>query len=203
MVQVMKSKAKVKKSERGLLSQKAIDDVFEYWLTLSSDSQIIEILRGEITMSPGTTNHAYVQSLLNYLLTQYTRTRCPGKFFTAPIALLIRRDFIPEPDLVFVRKERLGIVKEKWIDGPPDLVVEILSPTTEHRDRGIKLEAYAEFAVPEYWIVDPDRAFVEVYLLHKGFYRLHGSFEGGQQVKSALLSDLTLIPDDLFAETSS
>lgn len=62
---------------------------------------------------------------------------------------------------MFVRKERRGIVSDRGIEGPPDLVVEILSPSTAERDRGLKRERCAHFGVPEYWIVDPDERVIE------------------------------------------
>jgi Uma2 family endonuclease len=64
---------------------------------------------------------------------------------------------------VFVRSDREELVSERGIEGPPDLVVEVVSPSTEARDRGIKLERYRHFGVREYWIVDADRRTVEVW----------------------------------------
>ena len=68
-----------------------------------------------------------------------------------------------QPDLLFVSDERRGIITEKAVKGAPDLVVEILSPSTAHRDRGIKLDLYARRGVREYWIVDPVRDVVDVW----------------------------------------
>jgi Uma2 family endonuclease len=73
-----------------------------------------------------------------------------------------------EPDLVFVRAERAHLVGDRGLEGAPDLVVEILSPSTEYRDRGIKLERYRHFGVPEYWIVDLDGRAVELWRLREG-----------------------------------
>jgi Uma2 family endonuclease len=73
-----------------------------------------------------------------------------------------------QPDLLFVSKERLEIIGEDWIRGAPDLMVEILSPTTADRDRGVKLKLYRRHGVAEYWIVDPESERVEVWDLAAG-----------------------------------
>lgn len=68
-----------------------------------------------------------------------------------------------EPDFVFVRGERRGIISDRGLEAAPDLVIEVASPSTAFRDRSLKRERYAHFGVPEYWIVDPQRAQVEVH----------------------------------------
>ncbi|WP_420635196.1 Uma2 family endonuclease [Candidatus Palauibacter sp.] len=67
------------------------------------------------------------------------------------------------PDLMFVSDERRGIITEVWLVGAPDLVIEITSPLTEIRDRGVKLQLYERQGVREYWIVDPDANAVDVW----------------------------------------
>jgi Uma2 family endonuclease len=73
-----------------------------------------------------------------------------------------------QPDIVFVSKARRGIIGDDWIRGAPDLVIEILSPSTAHRDRGIKLRLYERQGVEEYWIVDLDAEAVEVWTFDDG-----------------------------------
>jgi Uma2 family endonuclease len=68
-----------------------------------------------------------------------------------------------QPDILFVSNERRGIVADKWLMGPPDLVIEILSPGTARRDRGVKLHLYERQRVSQYWVVDPDGEAVEVW----------------------------------------
>lgn len=76
-----------------------------------------------------------------------------------------------QPDFIFVSRDRLHIVGEDWVRGAPDLVVEILSPSTATRDRGIKLKLYHRQGVAEYWIVDPDAQIVDVWDLAAGASR--------------------------------
>jgi Uma2 family endonuclease len=78
--------------------------------------------------------------------------------------VLSEGDYV-QPDLVFVRRERGAKITDRGIEGPPDLVVEVLSPSTAFRDRGLKREGYAEFGVPGYWIIDPSAGCLEVYRL--------------------------------------
>ena len=81
-----------------------------------------------------------------------------------------------QPDILFVSNERRGIIGEKQVLGAPDLVVEILSPSTAHRDRGVKLDLYARRGVREYWIVDPDEDVVDVWRFGRdpGYERFAG-----------------------------
>lgn len=98
----------------------------------------------------------------------FVRDHALGQLFPGPIDVLFGEGDYLEPDLAFVRGDRAHLVSDRGIEGPPDLVVEILSPSTAHRDRGIKLERYRHFGVPEYWIVDIDGRSVEVWRLAEG-----------------------------------
>jgi Uma2 family endonuclease len=102
------------------------------------------------------------------ILHVFVREHDLGRVLPGPIDVLFGEGDHLEPDLVFVRSERAHLVSERGIEGAPDLVVEILSPSTAHRDRGIKLERYRHFGVPEYWIVDIDARAVEVWRLGEG-----------------------------------
>lgn len=92
-----------------------------------------------------------------------------GRVFVAPIGVEFPdTEEGVQPDIVFVSTPRLHIVREDWIQGPPDLVIEILSPSTAGRDRTIKRQLYRRQGVPEYLIVDPDAAQVEVWRFAAG-----------------------------------
>ena len=91
------------------------------------------------------------------------------------------------------RKIRLGIIGEKAIMGPPDLVVEIISPTTVRRDTVVKKGIYEKFGVKEYWIVYPEERAVEVWVLNDdGKYELFSVAEGEGKVKSKVLEGLEI-----------
>jgi len=95
--------------------------------------------------------------------------RSGGICYIAPMDVVFSDDTILQPDLLYIAKQRREIVKQR-IEGPPDLVIEILSPGTERRDRLAKLDLYARYGVSEYWIVDPASQLFEFLLNEDGRY---------------------------------
>lgn len=77
-----------------------------------------------------------------------------------------------EPDLLVVAHEHLARLRETYLDGPADLVVEIISPESAQRDRGEKFDEYEAAGVPEYWLIDTEEEQAEFYRLAEGRYRL-------------------------------
>jgi Uma2 family endonuclease len=86
-----------------------------------------------------------------------------GVVLLGPVDVLLGDGDYLCPDVVFVRRERLGILSDRGIEAAPDLVIEITSPGTAERDRGIKLARYGYYGVPRCWVVDPERGVLEVY----------------------------------------
>ena len=95
-----------------------------------------------------------------------------GAVFDAPTDLQLSETDIIQPDLIIVLSAKKTIITPTKIKGTPDLVVEILSPSTTDLDRGLKKELYRRSAVPEYWIVDPEEHVVEQYVLRGEEYSL-------------------------------
>ena len=118
---------------------------------------------------------------------------------TAPVAVVLDEENGVEPDIVFVSQERLGIITEKGVMGAPDLVVEVLSPSTESRDRGIKMRRYAAAGVPHYWLLDYRRRRLEAYRLGAQGYELTGTYGPGDTFRPELFQDLGIPIDDLWA----
>lgn len=90
-------------------------------------------------------------------------------------------------------------MKENFIEGIPDLVIEVLSPGTADYDRRTKYNLYASAGIPEYWIVDPDGCVIEVFALRGNAYVPLGSFGRGSELQSELLPDLRIVLDEICA----
>ena len=105
-----------------------------------------------------------------------------------------------QPDLLFISNERAEIVTQDNVRGAPDLVVEILSPTTADRDRTIKLELYAAHGVKEYWMVDPDSRTVMVLLRGGSRFEVSGIYGEDQILNSPTLEGFSLALREIFQE---
>lgn len=128
-----------------------------------------ELIRGRFIMSPcPTPKHQTISILLGELFLQFARSS-GGMTLPAPMDVVLSGDTILKPDLLYIAKDRRDIVQQR-IEGPPDLVIEILSPGTERRDRIAKLDLYARYGVSEYWIVDPAAQLFEFLLNEDGRY---------------------------------
>jgi Uma2 family endonuclease len=97
-----------------------------------------------------------------------------------------------------VSKKRLSIIEKQRVNGAPDLIVEVLSPKTEDRDRGFKFRRYAQEGVQEYWLADPDKRVVEVYTLTLKGFELFGTFTGDEEVCSKILEGLRFPVSDVW-----
>lgn len=139
---------------------------YEEFARLPDDGNRYEVIAGELYVTPPPeTPHQEASARLFMELRGYATEHDLGKVLYAPVAVLLADGDYLEPDIVFVRTDHLHYKTKRGIEGPPDLVVEILSPTTARQDRGIKRERYAHFGIPEYWIVDTDRRRIEVHRL--------------------------------------
>ena len=132
-----------------------------------------EFINGEVIVhSPVALQHLQVSRNIMRMLDGYVAGKAMGQVFPEKALIaLTRNDY--EPDISYFGKEKADRFKANQSKFPaPDLVVEILSPSTEQRDRGIKFQDYAAHGVQEYWIVDPERQVLEQYQLQSGTYKL-------------------------------
>jgi Uma2 family endonuclease len=132
---------------------------------LPDDGNRYEAIEGElyVTPAPSLRHQTILVRLLSHLLTLLVEPG-HGRVWPAPLGVWFpASDEGVQPDIVFVSNERRGILAPEGLRGAPDLVVEILSPTTARRDTGIKRTLYERHGVTEYWIVDPELEAVDVW----------------------------------------
>lgn len=133
---------------------------------LPDDGNRYEVIDGELFVTPSPQpRHTFIGFRLATVLDVFVLRYDLGWVMPAPVDVLLGDGDYVQPDVVFVRREHGDSITDRGIEVPPDLVVEVLSPSTALRDRGLKRERYAHFGVPLYWIVDPGRQQVEIYRL--------------------------------------
>jgi Uma2 family endonuclease len=144
-----------------------------YFYGIITEQQKAEFINGEIVVhSPIKLRHSIASENLFTLLMMYVRKHNLGTVFHEKILIVLTRNDY-EPDICFFGPEKARSFAPDQSKFPaPDLIVEVLSESTEEADRGIKFEDYAAHGVGEYWIVDPVAETIEQYLLHEGAYRL-------------------------------
>jgi len=128
----------------------------------------------------------------------YGNKRRRGAVYGARIDVILPGLATPvEPDILFIVKERLHIVKEKFILGAPDFIAEVISPITWRRDRHKKFEIYAKAGVREYWIVNPPARTIELFFLRENRYELIGKYGVGETVRSEVLPGFEVKVDEV------
>jgi Uma2 family endonuclease len=120
-----------------------------------------------------------------------------GEMVPAPVGVVLDKENGVQPDLIYISRERAHIISERGVEGPPDLVVEVLSPSTSARDRGIKMRRYAAAGVPHYWLLDALAPAVEAYRLGQQGYELVGVFGPGTVFRPELFPGLEIPIDDI------
>ena len=139
-----------------------------------------EFINGEvITHSPATARHTQVRARISQLLRTYVTVHKLGMVLDEKALIsLTRNDY--EPDVNFFPTEVAQYIEpEQWQFPAPDLIVEVLSPSSVRTDRGTKFKDYEAHRVTEYWIVDPETETIEQYLLEGGAYRLNAKQKNG------------------------
>jgi Uma2 family endonuclease len=166
------------------------------------DGRRYELYDGEVIVVPmPLPRHQRVALNLSEILREYERAT-GGLVFGSPIDIVFSAHTVLQPDLTFftaARKHLLDMMEATRV--PPDLAVEVLSRSTETRDRGRKLELYARFGVPEYWIVNPVANTLEIHCLDSNHhYVLAGSLGSAESAASSTLPGLSIPGARVFAD---
>lgn len=167
------------------------------------ERQRFELLEGELipmAPSPGEA-HQWICGELAFHLRKFVKERQLGRVYEAPFDVVLGEpgeEQVVQPDILFVATARRGIIHEDEIRGAPDLVVEVLSPSTAERDQGLKKKLYAKFGVQEYWIVNPKEKVVEVFVLGQRGYERAGLYKKDEILQSPLLPGLRIALNEIF-----
>jgi Uma2 family endonuclease len=175
---------------------------YEDYRRLPDDGWRYEILEGELYMSPAPEPiHQECGGEMFAALRDYGKKHKAGKAYISPIDVILSGLATPvQPDVLFIGKERLHIVKKGRIEGALDIIVEVLSPSNWLIDRREKFEIYAKAGVREYWIVDPMSRTIELFVLREHRYALVGKYGTGEIVRSEILSGFEVKVDDICPE---
>jgi len=173
---------------------------YEDWLHFPNDGWKYEIIDGVLYMSPPpAVNHQRSSLRLVRKMADHAENNDLGELLEAPCGVKLPGQPVPvEPDIFFIRKERTGIIGAQYIEGVPDLIVEILSPSNSDYDRETKFQLYQKVGVLEYWLVDYEAKAIEVFNLVEGSYKLAGKYTGSDVAVSQQLSGFEIVIDDLF-----
>ncbi len=173
---------------------------YEEFRRLPEDGRRYELIQGEVhlTPSPNVGHQAALRNLSSSLV-NYLAKNPRGQIFFAPLDVRLSADTALQPDLIFISEARTGIIQEDFVMGPPDLVVEILSPSTAAHDRATKLQIYAEAGVNEVWLIDPRARTVEILKRQGKNYLLDVILATDRVLSSGLFPGWQLPLNDLFA----
>jgi Uma2 family endonuclease len=188
--------------EKGRLESLRVKEqgaTYEDYAVIPDEAGRFELLDGELSaMSPA-------PSLMHQLVSkelQKALYHCDNDYFVlnAPVDVILSQYSVLQPDIVMLRKDKAHLLTKRGIEGPPDVVVEILSPSTAAKDRGKKMDIYAHYGVPEYWIVDIGNELLEQYLRRDGTFKLHHVYREDEPVQSSNAPCVAFTMADIMRE---
>jgi Uma2 family endonuclease len=171
----------------------------DYIWDAPDDGNVYEVIDGELYVTPAPAwRHQRALNKLNWPIAAYVYGHGLGEVVTAPTGVVLGPGTGVQPDLLYISPERLHLISERGVEGAPDLVVEVRSPSTRGRDRGIKMRRYAASGVPHYWLLDLGAPALEVYRLGADGYELVGWHGPGSVLRPELFPGLEIRLDDVW-----
>jgi len=181
------------------------DPHFPYTFTeylLLPEGAPIQLIGGELVREPAPTPyHQRISGTLFLEFSKYVLERRLGAVYAAPIDVYFDIFDAFQPDIIFISSERSGIVREKYVEGAPDMVVEILSPSSARKDLTHKMVVYERSGVREYWIVDPMDATVDLYERIDGRFTLTQQCGEGGIIRSSVVKGFSIAVETIFSKT--
>ncbi|MBL8132760.1 MAG: Uma2 family endonuclease [Anaerolineae bacterium] len=161
--------------------------------------EFIELIDGEVVIGVGArTKHQMIAGNIHGVCWMFAKQH-GGRVFFSPTEVYLDDENIYEPDVLYLAPDSACVVEEKRIVGAPELVVEVLSPSSIKFDRAQKFHGYERHGVREYWIADPSNEALEVWVLSEGKFVRQGVYAPGDTFESAVLKGLTIAVSELLA----
>lgn len=188
-----------KKTEKHKSIVKEDNLTYNDYASLDDDMRY-ELVKGNLELmspAPSTIHQLFISNLNRQI-----DLTCKSDYFIffAPIDVILSSTEVRQPDFAMVSRNRMDILTKRGIEGPPDLVVEITSPTSVKRDKIDKLATYAQYGIPEYWIVDPGMEALEQYLLKKDRYELVDLYQNDESITSPHISCISFTMNDVIKD---
>jgi Uma2 family endonuclease len=160
-----------------------------------------QLIGGKLVMTPvPTTYHQIISMRLELKFANFVNEKNLGLVLDAPIDVYFGEKETYQPDIIFIDRDRFHIIESAMINGAPDLVVEILSPSTGYYDLKKKARTYARHGVREYWIADPEDKSIEAYKGQEEKFTLNQRIEEEGKIKSLVLDGLEVEVRDVFVQ---
>jgi Uma2 family endonuclease len=163
------------------------------------DNGNFELLNGQIYfMSSPKPSHQRISLRLSYFLAACVIPNNLGEIFTAPMDVVFTEYDTFQPDLLFITKERLNIIGENKIEGSPDLVVEILSPSNDANEMSYKRHIYGSKGVKEYWLINVEKQMLTLYKQIDNELRWQKDIQKNEVLKSEIIQGFELELSNIF-----
>ena len=177
---------------------------YQDYLDLPESDERYELIDGELYMAPPPIpEHQGFLFVLTLALGNFVVEHNLGRIYFSPIGVVLSDDDVLQPDLIFISTERLNIITGNYVQGAPDLVVEVLSPSTARRDRTVKREIYERAGVREYWLVDIRNASIEVNAASDAGFVTVGVYGEGDTLVSPLLPGFSMDVSGTFENATN
>ena len=160
-----------------------------------------QLIKGKLIMTPAPNPvHQIILGRFFRTLSEFVEDKKAGMVLFSPVNLYLNDKNAFQPDIIFLSKDGNAVIKRDGIYGAPDIVIEILSPSTAHYDLREKFKVYERTGVREYWIVDPDMKTVEVYINDGGAFSLKYKVEVKGEVGSTVLENFKIKLEEIFTD---
>lgn len=159
--------------------------------------EIIEGIRYDLKPAP-TVNHQQISGSIHIML--YQTCHANGTILYSPVDVFLDEENLYQPDLVFILHKNASIIKKHRIEGAPDLVVEILSPSTSHNDKVRKKRQFERHGVKEYWIIDPVHRTIDQFILNNDKFELYETYIVSDRMTSPIFSCIDIDMTRVFPE---